>query len=460
MADTTGSTSLDPSALVQLAERVVGLAKKRGADIAEAKAGQGWELEARVRRGQPELLQEAGHRSIALRVMRDQKVALTSTSDLSEAGLGRMIDDAFDLLELSQPDPHAGPAPEELLSRGALPDLDLFDPAVDSVDAARAIEMATQAEAVALACDPRLTLSEGATVARVTGATALALSSGFVGMQQGSYVSLVVSPVAEDEGGKRRRGHYWTARRHLGDLQDIDEVGREAARRTLRQLGPRKVPTCEVPVVFDPDAARSIIGTFASCILGGAIWRRSSYLLEREGSAVASPLVTLVDDPLIPRAPGSRAFDGEGLASRRNVVVEGGVLKTFLLDSYAARKLSRSSTASAARGGGAVSASTSNFIMQPGSSKHEQLLADTPRGLYVTEMMGQGFNPVTGDFSRGASGYWIEDGKLAYPVSEITISSNLDTMMKTIDAVADDLDLKTSTAAPSFRIAKMTISGT
>jgi PmbA protein len=193
--------------------------------------------------------------------------------------------------------------------------------------------------------------------------------------------------------------------------------------------------------------------------LGGAIWRRSSYLLEREGTQVASPLVTLLDDPLIPRAPGSRAFDGEGLASRRNLVVSQGKLQTFLLDSYAARKLARSTTASAARSGGTVSSSASNFIMQPGELTRDALIASTPRGFYVTEMMGQGFNAVTGDFSRGASGYWIENGELAFPVSEVTISSNLDTMMLGIDAVANDLDLKTAVAAPTFRVASMTVSG-
>jgi PmbA protein len=423
------------------------------------KAGQGWELEAKVRLGKPELVQEAGHRSVALRVLRDHCVAVTSTSDLSQAGLARLLDDSFELLDLSQPDPLAGPADPELLSKGPLPDLDLFDPEVDGIDAQRALEMARSAEQAALSFDPRLTLSEGASVSRVTGAAVLALSSGFVGHALGSYLSLVVSPVAEDEGGKRRRGFYWTARRHLSQLDDNVAVGQEAARRTLRQLGPRKVETCEAPVVFDPDAARSIVGTFAGCLLGGAIWRRSSYLLEREGTVVASPLVTLIDDPLIPRAPGSRAFDGEGVPSRRNLVVDQGNLKTFLLDSYAARKLSKATTASAARGGGSVSASTSNFSLQPGSQTRDALLASTKRGLYVTEMMGQGFNPVTGDFSRGASGYWIENGELAFPVSEITISSNLDTMMKGIDAVADDLDLKTSTASPTFRVATMTISG-
>jgi PmbA protein len=220
------------------------------------------------------------------------------------------------------------------------------------------------------------------------------------------------------------------------------------------------VPTTEAPVVFDPDVARSLLGSFAGCILGGALWRKSSYLLEREGTPVASPLVTIVDDPLLPRAPGSRPFDGEGLASRKNVVVDGGVLRTFLLDAYSARKLGRQSTGSASRGGGSIGPSTTNFMLLAGSTPQSDLIRSTPNGLYVTELMGFGFNSLTGDFSRGAAGFWIESGALAFPVSEVTISSNLDAMLKGIDAVGDDLELKTSTASPTVRVSRMTISGT
>jgi PmbA protein len=446
--------------LETLAASLVERARKAGAEVAEAKASGGWELTVRIRLGEPELVQEAGSRAIALRVLKGGRVAMTSTSDLSEAGLARAVSDAMELVELSEVDPFAGPAPAELLCAPPHPDLDLYDPAVEGVDADRAIDIAKRAEAAALAFDPRLTLSEGATFSRVTGHGALVLSSGFSGSTHGSYASLTVAPVALDEGDKRRRGHYWTARRHLSELEATEEVGREAARRTLRQLGPRKVPTCEAPVVFSPDAARSILGTFAGCIVGGAIWRKSSYLAEREGTVVASPLVTITDDPWIPRAPGSRAFDGEGLRSRKQVVVNAGKLETFLLDSYSARKLGRQSTASAARSGASVGASTTNFILSNGSVSHDDLVRSTPRGLYVTDMMGFGFNAVTGDFSRGASGFWIESGELAFPVSEVTISGNLDTMLKGIDTVANDLDLKTSTASPTFRVASMTIAGT
>jgi PmbA protein len=288
---------------------------------------------------------------------------------------------------------------------------------------------------------------------------ALVLSSGFEGVQRGSYASLSVVPVASDEGGKKRRGYYWTGSRHASLLEDAASVGQEAARRTLAKLGAKKVATTEAPIVFDPDVARSLLGSFAGCIMGGAIWRKSSYLLDREGTTVASPLVSITDDPLIPRGPGSRAYDGEGLLSRRNVVVDAGTLRTFLLDSYSARKLGRKSTASAGRGGGSIGPSTSNFVLAAGSTPPEAILSSTARGLYVTELMGFGFNPVTGDFSRGASGFWIEDGKLTFPVSEVTISSTLDAMLKGIDAVGNDLDLRTSTAAPTLRVDRMTISG-
>jgi PmbA protein len=386
-------------------------------------------------------------------------VATTSSSDWTDAGLERCVADALSLVELSERDEFAGPADPALLSKGPYQDLDLFDDSLDRLDADQALKLAERAERIALDQDPRLTLSEGATWSRVTGWSAMVLSSGFSAVRRGSFASLSVVPVAEDEGGKKRRGHYWTGSRHLSGLEPLERVGEQAAQRTLRQLGARKVPTCQVPIVFDTDAARSLLSSFIGCAMGGAIWRRSSYLAEREGTQVASPLINIVDDPLIPRGPGSRVFDGEGLAAQRNVVVENGVLKTFLLDSYCGRKLNKASTASAGRSGGGVGPSTSNLLLQPGQQTPEELIASTPRGLFVTEMMGFGFNAVTGDFSRGAAGFWIEDGKLAFPVSEITISSNLDQMLQNIDAVANDLVLKSSTACPTLRVSQMTIAG-
>jgi PmbA protein len=444
-----------------LGERVVDDARRQGADVAEAVAGEGSHLSTKVRMGEPELVEEAGSRAVGLRVMVGQQVAVTHTSDLSDAGLARLVEDALELARLAQPDPFAGPPdPALLASDGPGPELDLFDSALGDIDAARALGYAKAGEASAFSSDARIVNSEGSTFTRAAGASILVTSGGFRGGTEGSYGSLVVRPMVQDEGGKNRTGFHWTAKRHLDDMERAEQVGAEAARRTVRKLGARRVPTQEAPVVFDPDAGRSILGLLGSCLMGSAIWRRSSYLVDRLETRVASDLVTVVDDPLIPRAPGSRPHDGEGLPSRRNMVVERGVLRTYLCDTYSARKLGGESTASASRGSsGGVGPSTSNFVLQPGAMGRDALLQGTPRGLYVTEMMGFGFNAVTGDFSRGASGFWIEGGELTYPVSEVTISLNLNDILSRIDAVADDLDLRTATAAPTFRVSAMTIAG-
>lgn len=447
--------------LLEVADGVVAAARKAGADVAEATVRGGSHLSTKVRLREPELVEEAGSRSLGLRVMLGQQVAVTYTSDFSAAGRARLVEDVIELAKLSQPDPFAGPPdPSKLSKPEQHVDLDVYDPKMDALTAAEALVRAKDGEDAALNYDPRITNSEGATFTRASGESVLVTSGGFRGTTRGTYASLVVSPVADDADGKKRSGYHWAAKRHLAELEEARGVGEEAARRTLRKLGASKIASCELPVVFDPDTARSLLGLLASCVNGGSIWRRSSYLLERLGTKVASDLVTVIDDPLIPKAPGSRPFDGEGLLSRRNVVVENGVLKTYLMDTYAAKKLSMESTASASRGSsGGVGASTTNFVLQPGTISREQLLKDTKRGLYVTEMMGFGFNAVTGDFSRGASGFLIEDGELTQPVSEVTISLNLDEILQRIDAVADDLDLRTSTASPTFRVSAMTIAG-
>lgn len=446
--------------LQELASRVVQQARARGVDVAEAIARSGYELSIKVRLGEPELVEEAGHSGIGLRVMKDRRVATTSTSDLSPRGLERFVADAVELVDVSQEDPFAGPADPELVARDVVRPSDMYDPAVAGIDAETALDWAKRGEAAARAADARITNSEGATFSRETGAFALALSGGFTGGYASSYASIVVAPVADDADGKKRRGHHWAARRHLADLESAEQVGLEAARRTVRMLGARKVPSCEAPVVFEPDAARAMLGLLASMVVGSSIWRKQSYLVGREGTRIASDLVTVVDDPFLPRGPGSRPFDGEGLLSRRNVVVERGTLLTYLCDSYSARKLGRQTTANAVRGsGGGVGVGATNFVLQPGATAAAEILRSTRRGLYVTEMMGFGFNPGTGDFSRGASGFWIEQGQLAHPVSEVTISLNLDELLQRIDAVGDDLDQRTAIASPTFRVSAMTISG-
>ena len=454
------STQQQITELNELASRVVERALAAGVDVAEAVARAGSELSTKIRLGEPELVEEAGHRAIGLRVIKDQRVALISTSDLTDRGLDRFIDDAVELVEVSQQDPFAGPADPELIAENVTVPDDLYDPKINGIDADQALDWARRGESAAQKADNRISNSNGATFTRVSGAFSMVLSGGFHGGYATSYASLVVSPVADDEDNKKRRGFHWTARRHFADLDSAESVGEEAARRTVAKLGARKVPSCEAAVIFEPDTSRSILGMLGGCIMGSAIWRKRSYLADRVGTRVASDLITIVDDPFLPRAPGSRPFDGEGLASRRNVVVENGILQTYLCDSYSARKLERATTASASRGGsGGVGPGTTNFVLQPSDVPAEDIVASTKKGLFVTEMMGFGFNPVTGDFSRGASGFWIEDGKRVHPVSEVTISLNIDELWKRIDAVGSDLDNRTATAAPTLRVSAMTIGG-
>lgn len=444
--------------LLEIARRVVKMAR-RDADVAEASVGSSWDLSARVRLGKPELVEEAGQRGISLRVLRNGRLAMSSTSDMSEAGLSLLVRDAIELSDLCEADPLMGPADEDLICAPPHPDFDLFDQTISDIDAGEAIARATRCEKASLDADSRITLSEGSTFSRTSSTRAMVLSGGFEGAGRGSYASLHTVPVVEDVGGKKRRGFYWTAKRHQEDLESEEAVGVEATRRTLAKLGSKKVATGDFPIIFDPDAARSVLSTFSGTILGGALWRKSSYLLDRLGTPVTSPLVTIIDDPTLARGPGSKSFDGEGLRTRVNVVVSAGELKTYLLDSYSARKLNLKPTGNASRSGGSIGASTTNFILQAGKTSLEDMIAQTERGLLVTEMMGFGFNALTGDFSRGAGGFWISDGKISHPVSEVTISSNLDTMLKGIDLVGSDLDVKSSTASPSFRLQSMTLSG-
>ena len=284
--------------------------------------------------------------------------------------------------------------------------------------------------------------------------------AGFVVMRQrGSHVSLVVEPLCDDAEGKKRNGYYYTSGRFLADLSAPEVVGLEAARRTVAKLGARKISTCQVPAIFSPEAGRSLLGQFAGVISGGSVWRKSTYLADREGSMVASPLVSIVDDPLIRRAPGSRPFDGEGLPVQPNVVVDRGTLRTFLCDVYAGRKLGRKSTGSAARSlGGGPHVSTSNFILAAGVTVPGDL-EKVDRALYVTDLMGFGFNAVTGDFSQGAAGFWIEKGERIHPVSEVTLSVNFDALWKGIEAVGSDLDTRSSIRCPSFRVGSVTVAG-
>jgi PmbA protein len=449
--------------LSDAATLAVELAKRAGADAAEVVVRDGSELTAKVRLGQPELVQEAGSRALGLRVLVGARRAVTYTSDLRRDSLEALCKESVELAQLAEPDEFALPPDPALLAK-SWPELDLYDPTIAELDAAWALKQAIAGEDIARAHE-KVTNSEGATWSRVLGGTAFATSGGFLGAYRGSFASFVVEPLCDDttdpKGPKKRNGYWWTASRFLSLLDSPEQVGAEAARRTAATIGSRKVETQECPIVLDPEVARAMVGTIFSVANGSSFWRKSTYLLGKEGQEVASKLVTIVDDPLIVRGPGSRPFDGDGLPTRKNPVITNGVLAPVLCDLYSARKLGRQSTGSAGRGvGGNPSPTTSNLLMSAGPISRAELLRQTPKGLYVTSLMGFGFNPVTGDFSRGAQGFWIENGELTFPVSEVTIAANFDEILKRIDLVANDLEMRSSTVAPTFRVSHMMLAGT
>src|SRR2546428_4632810 len=320
----------------------------------------------------------------------------------------------------------------------------------------RMIELAPRTEKAALAVDPRLSNSEGAEFSTFGGRTVFADSHGFYGDYQGSSFSCAVAPIAVQD-GLMQRDYWYTVGRKLNRLDSPEAVGHEAGRRTVRRLGARKITTCRVPIVFDPEMAGSFLGNLCSAVNGYAIYKGASYLIGRLGEKIAADNITIVDDGRIPGGLGSKPFDGEGLPTRKTVVVERGILKSYLLDTYAGRKLKLSSTGNASRSvGEASSAGATNFYLAPGSTTPDQIIGSVKRGLYVTELIGFGINLVTGDYSRGAVGFWIENGELAYPVEEITIAGNLKDMWMGVEAIGNDLVFRGRIASTTLMIAERT----
>ena len=439
--------------LVDVLKRAV----ERGATAADGFLVEERHFSALVRLGQVDTVTHADDRRLSLRVFAGQASAAASTSDLSRASLERVVDEATALARVTAPDPHAGlPDPGELID--GLPDLDLADPTGHDLTPEEKIDLARRAEAAALAEDPRITNSEGAEFFDRRARYAYATSHGFERTYATSSFGITVSPVASQDGDMQRDSWYSTVRKRAR-LEEPEAIGRIAASRAVRRLGARKVKTVEVPVIFDPENAASLLRAMAGAASGPSLYRRASFLLERRGTRVAAPTVTIVDDGTIPGALGSRPFDGEGLASRRTVLVRDGVLESYLLDTYSARKLGATSTHHAVRDGSGVSVSTSNLMLRPGAASPRDLIASVKSGLYVTELIGFGVNGVTGDYSRGAAGLWIENGELSYPVEEVTVAGNLLDMFASVEGIGDDLVLRDRTVSPTLLIGRMVVAG-
>jgi PmbA protein len=443
-----------------IAEDVVKLAKQAGADDADVLLSTGTEFECTVRKGEIDKLMEAGSKALGLRVFVGGRPAITYTSDFSKEALTALAHDTVELAAITDVDPAGGlPDPEEWAHRFE-GDLQLYDESLEQVSSQRKIDMARECEAAAYAYDPRITNSDGASCSTEIGVRALVNSRGFAGAYRSSAASLHVEVMADDADGKKRNDYWYSVERFFDRLDTPEAVGRKAAERALAQLGARKVATREVPVGWENKLAQRLVGIIARAASGEALYRRQTFLIDLEGEPIASPLVTVVDDPLMPGRLGSRPFDGEGVTSRRNDLVVAGVFKGFLFDSYTARKVGRRTTGSATRGvGSPPGVGTSNLYMEAGTSSLDEIIGSVQDGLYLTNLMGFGVNTTTGDFSQGAGGMWIEHGKLAYPVTEINVSGNLRDMLRDIELVGNDLFFQGSTGAPTLKMAKLMVSG-
>jgi len=442
----------------ELLGEIVAAAIRLGATDAEAVGIETTEFSVEVRLGEIEKLQEAASRGIGLRVLHAGRQASVSTSDLSRRAIDEMVSNAVEMARLTSIDEAAQlPARDDLARE--IPRLDLSDPQIPALPTERKIEMARRCEDAARGFDSRISNSEGGSCSTISSRMALVSSAGFEGVYESTICGLVAAPIAR-EGDQMQVGYWGDRQRRIESLDSPEEIGREAAQRALRKLGARKVATAEVPVVFEAQAAEDLLGDLFVAVDGTSIFRRASFLVGKLGERIAAPELTVVDDGLMKAGLGSRPFDGEGLPSRRTVVIENGVLRNYLLNTYTARKLGLSSTANASRGlTGAPVVGPSNFFIAPGVHSPEEIIGSVETGFYVTEMIGFGFNAVTGDYSRGASGWWIENGKLAFPVEEVTIAGNLREMLPGIEMIGNDLRFRGRIAAPTIRINKMMVSG-
>jgi PmbA protein len=446
---------LSPDQARDRALDLVERARRAGAETADAVYGASSSEGIQVRLGKLEDVERSESEHIALRVFVGKRSASIGSSDLSPAALDELAARAIDMARAAPEDAYAGLAPDELLTRGPWPELDLIDAHEPSPEALR--EAALEAEDAARAVSG-ITNSDGGTASFGHGVFALATSHGFSGAYGSTSHSLSASVVGGD-GSDKQRDNAWRSTHHHADLPSPAEIGRLAGERTVAKLGSGKLKSGAMPVIFDPRVSSSLVGHLLGAITGSAITRRSSFLLEKLGEQIFAPGILIADDPHTPRGLRSRPFDGEGLATSARNIVEDGRLTGWLLDSASARQLNLAPTGHAARnGGGAPGVSTGNVHLAAGTLSPKELMADVKDGVYVTELIGQGVNGVTGDYSRGAAGFRIVDGELAGPVAEFTVAGNLLRMFAQLTA-ANDLEWHRAINVPTLRVDGMTVAG-
>ena len=459
MSDATRGAP-DADALERIGAEAVERALRAGAAQAEAGLGSVRSLSVRVNGGAVESVKQSATRGLGLRVLVGGAQGFVTSTDLSPASLDDLARHAVALARFSTPDEaNAFPTPEEA-DDGPPPDLGLVDPAVLELPAERCIAMALELERVALACDPRIRRTDGAGVSRRDARSVLVNSHGLVRREADASVSAGVAPLAEDGPAKQQSGWYGMVKCWLDQLESPEAIAREAARRALARIGARPVPTARVPVVLSPDIAAAWLGDLFDAFSGESQLRRTTWLTAPLGETIASPLVTLVDDGRMPRGVGSSAYDGEGIPTRRNVLIERGRFATILYDHYHARRAGTRSTGSAVRGYASTpTIGSTNLFLEAGRERPEAILARVERGLYVDDQGSYGFNPTTGDYSYQAQGFWVEKGVKVFPVEGVTVAASALDMLRGVAAVGSDLRFLGSVASPTLLIAEMTVSG-
>ena len=437
----------DLGSLKQIVADVLKYAREHGATACEAEASEGLGQTVTVRQGEVETIEYNRDKSMGISVYIGQRRGHASTSDFSPQAVRATTDAALSIAKFTASDEFAGLADEKLLARD-IPDLDLYHPWDLPVE--RAIEVARACENAAFAVDKRIANSEGATVSLQQSHFAYGNSLGFLGGYPSSRHWISCAVIA-GKGDAMQRDDWYTSAREPAGLDAPEAVGRIAGTRALARLGAKKIATAQVPVLFEAPVAASLLGHFVSAVSGGSLYRKSSFLVDSLGKQIFSPLVEITEDPLIVKGEASSPFDEEGVATRRRPVVEAGIVRGYFLGSYSARKLGMQTTGNA---GG-----THNLLLKDSGQDLPQLLKQMGRGLLVTEMLGSGINMVTGDYSRGAAGFWVENGEIAYPVQEITVAGNLKDMFLGIVAAGKDIVKRGSKQCGSILIERMTVAG-
>ncbi len=438
-----------------LAEQLVKTCLKKGADAAEVYLETGRNLNIDVRNGEIETIQEASGAGAGLRIFVKGRMAFSSSNDLGEKALEDAATRAVEFARITTEDP-ANVLPED---KGLTEVAGLYDASIAAISMDAKIDLARKVEKLAMA-DPRITTSDGARYGEGEGEVVLANSHGLVKSARSSFCSFGVSVIAE-KGSQKSSGGEYCGRRFFADLKPAGEIAAVAARKAVEMLDPKPVKTQKAAVIFDKDVAYAVLGGILDAVNGESVLQGASFLGKRLGQRIASELVTLIDDGTRPKGPASAPFDGEGVPTARRIIVDKGVLTGFMYNTIVAKRAGAHSTGNASRDGfsSLPGIGPHNFYMAAGTSKRAGLIQATPRGLLLTEVTGYGINPVNGDFSGGADGFWIEDGKIAFPVRGLTIAATADEMLDGVDMVADDLDLDLSMTAPTFRIKLMQIGG-